>query len=199
MVNAKEVVGLTVAALIIIVLFAVMPMIGVTVGNTVTIQDNVQASGTLTFAGASAVNNTVNISTETYKFTNGTAGQWLVDVGSDAGNASYSTSKLVAEITANSTLVTAVDNADNSTTVTSVITGSAGNAYTTTDNLTNAAWGGSVLAGGVDGSDWNSNVNTDLDSPAQSWVTFLGLLILAFLAVIIGIVIQAFRGMGGKE
>jgi len=43
---------------------------------------------------------------------------------------------------------------------------------------------------------WNSSTNTDLDTPAQSWTTFIGLIILAFLAVIIGIVIGAFRDMG---
>ena len=196
MVNAKMIVGITIAALVILVLLAVAPMIGSTVDDVSNIQDNVQATGTLTFTGASAVNNIVNISTETYTFTNGTSGAFNVDVGSDAGNATYSTSQLVAEITANSTLVTAVDNADDSLTVTSVLTGTTGNAYGTTDNLTNAAWGSTTLTGGIDGSDWNSNVNSDLNSPAQSWITFVGLIVLAFLAVIIGLVIRAFKGMG---
>jgi len=196
MVNAKMIVGITVAALVILVLLAVAPMIGSTVDDVSNIQDNVQATGTLTFTGASAVNNIVNISTETYTFTNGTGGAFNVDVGSDAGNATYSTSQLVAEINANSTLVTAVDNADDSLTTTSVLTGTAGNAYGTTDNVTNAAWGAITLTGGIDGSDWNSNVNSDLNSPAQSWITFVGLIVLAFLAVIIGLVIRAFRGMG---
>ena len=44
---------------------------------------------------------------------------------------------------------------------------------------------------------WNVTANTDLDSPAQTWVTFVGLIILCFLAVIIGIVIKSFKGMGG--
>ena len=195
MVNAKMVVGITIAALIVIVLLAVAPMIGSTIDDVSDIQDNVQATGILSFTGASAVNNTVNISTETYTFTNGTIGAFNVDVGSDAGNASYSTSQLVAEITINSTLVTAVDNGDNTTTVTSVLTGTPGNAYATTDNLTNAAWGSATLIGGIDGSDWHSNVNTDLDSPAESWVTFIGLIVLAFIAVIIAVVIKAFKDM----
>ncbi|NOR84560.1 hypothetical protein GQ473_00435 [archaeon] len=196
MVNAKMVVVITVAALVILVLLAVAPMIGSTIDDVSNIQDNVQATGTLTFTGASAVNNIVNISTETYTFTNGTGGAFNVDVGSDAGNATYSNSQLVAEITANSTLVTAVDNTDDSLTVTSVLSGTAGNAYGTTDNLTNAAWGATTLTGGIDGSDWNSNANSDLNSPAQSWITFVGLIVLAFLAVIIGLVIRAFKGMG---
>lgn len=44
---------------------------------------------------------------------------------------------------------------------------------------------------------WNSSTNTDLDTPAESWTTFIGLIVLAFLAVIIGIVISAFKNMGG--
>ena len=43
---------------------------------------------------------------------------------------------------------------------------------------------------------WNVTANTDLDSPATTWVTFVGLIILAFLAVIIGIVIKGFKDMG---
>ena len=45
---------------------------------------------------------------------------------------------------------------------------------------------------------WNRTANTDLTSPAESWITFVGLIVLAFLAVIIGIVIKAFAGMGEK-
>ena len=43
---------------------------------------------------------------------------------------------------------------------------------------------------------WNRTANTDLTSPADSWITFIGLIVLAFLAVIIGIVIKAFSSMG---
>ena len=43
---------------------------------------------------------------------------------------------------------------------------------------------------------WNVTANTDLDSPAATWVTFVGLIILAFLAVIIGMVIKGFKDMG---
>jgi len=43
---------------------------------------------------------------------------------------------------------------------------------------------------------WNTTTNTDLDAPAESWSTFQGLVVLAFLGVIIGIVIGAFKKMG---
>lgn len=51
-------------------------------------------------------------------------------------------------------------------------------------------------AAATDTAGWNSSVNTDLDSPAESWSTFQGLVVLAFLGVIIGIVIGAFKNMG---
>jgi len=43
---------------------------------------------------------------------------------------------------------------------------------------------------------WNVTANSDLDSPATTWVTFVGLITLGFLAVIIGIVIRGFKDMG---
>ena len=46
---------------------------------------------------------------------------------------------------------------------------------------------------------WNTSTNTDLDTPAESWTTFVGLIVLAFLAVIIGIVIAAFKDMGEND
>lgn len=199
MVNAKLVVGLTIAALVIIILLAVTPMIGSTIDDVSNIQDNVAATGTITYTGIGVAGETINISTETYTFSNGSSGEFIVDCRGATGNATYCVTQLVAEITANSTLVTAVDVSTNSTiaaTVTSVLTGTTGNAYGTTENQTNAAWGSATLTGGIDGSDWHSNVNSDLDSPAESWTTFIGLIILAFLAVIIGVVISAFRNMG---
>jgi hypothetical protein len=189
--------AMVLGTVLIIVLYGIIPMIGYQIDTAVTIPTNVQATGTIIFTGASAVNNSVNISTETYQFTNGTAGQWKVDVGSDAGNASYSTSQLVAEITANSTLVTAVDNSDNSTTVTSVITGTAGNAYGTTENVTNAAWGATLMSGGIDGSNWDADTNTDLPTGHDFWTTLSGFITLSALMLFIGGFIGVLKGIKG--
>jgi len=187
--------AMVLGTVLIIVLYGIIPMIGYQIDTAVIIPTDTQSTGTLTFTGASAVNNTVNISTETYQFTYGTAGQLKVDVGSDAGNASYSTSQLVDEITANSTLVTAVDNSDNSTTVTSVITGTAGNAYGTTENVTNAAWGSATLTGGVDGSEWDEDTNTDLPTGHELWITLSGFVTLAALMLFVGGLIGVLKGI----
>lgn len=194
MVNAKMVVGITVAALVILVLLAVAPMIGSTVNDVSNIQDNVQATGTITFGtGPGVAGETINVSTETYTLTEASGGAF--NVGNGSGTAAQISANLTAEINTNSTLLSAVDGTG-SVVVTSLVTGTAGNAYASTTNVTDASFGATTLTGGVDGSDWNSNVNSDLDSPAQSWITFVGLIVLAFLAVIIGLVIRAFKGMG---
>lgn len=105
------------------------------------------ATGTITFTGTAVAGETVNISSETYTLTNGTGGAFNVNIGAGTANASYTTSQLVAELTANSTLVTAVNNGDNSSTVTAILSGSAGN-YATTTNVTGGSWGAATLTGG---------------------------------------------------
>jgi len=173
------------AAMYLVVLLVVL-YVGVNiiqgVGNATELDAAVTSTGTLTFTGASAVDNTVNVSTETYTFTNGTGGAFNVDVGDDAGNASYSTSQLVAEITANSTLVTAVDNSDNSTTVTSVITGTAGNAYGTTENVTNAAWGSTTLTGGA-AEDTLYQTSSDMDNTTEDAYSMAGIMPIVMIAI----------------
>jgi len=173
------------AAMYLVVLLVVL-YVGVNiiqgVGDATELEASVASTGTLSITGASAVNNVVNISTETYTFTNGTSGAFDVDVGSDAGNASYSTSQLVAEITANSTLVTAVDNTDNSTTVTSVITGTTGNAYGTTENVTNAAWGSTTLTGGL-AEDSLYQTSTDMDNTTEDAYGMASIMPIVMIAV----------------
>jgi len=193
MVNAKMIMGLTVAALVIIVLFAVTPMIGSTIDDTSNIQDNVAATGTLTFGtGPGVVTENINLSTETYTLIAAYSAPFDVIVGD--GAAATLSAALTTEINANSTLFSAVDGTG-SVVVTALTSGTDGNAYASTTNITDASFGSTTLTGGIDGSDWHHNVNADLDSPAQSWTTFLGLIILAFLAVIIAIVIVAFKDM----
>ena len=189
--------SMVLGVVLIIVLYGIVPMIGDQIDTAVDIRTNTQATGTLSFTGASAVNNIVNISSETYTFTNGTGGAFNVDVGSDAGNASYSNSQLVAEINVNSTLVTAVDNSDDSTTVTSVIPGTTGNAYGTTDNVTNAAWASTTLSGGIDGSNWDADTNTDLPTGSGFWITLSGFITLSALMLLVGGFIGTLKGIKG--
>lgn len=184
--------AMVLSTVLIIVMYSMIPVIGDQIDTASTIRTNAAATGTLTFTGGANASNTVNISTETYTFTNGTAGQYNVDIGADTGaNASYSTSQLVAEITANSSLVTAVDNGDNTTTLTSVITGTTGNSYATTENLTDASFGAAVMSGGIDGSQWDSDTNTNLPTGVVFWATIAPFVLLVsmilFVAMVLGI------------
>lgn len=187
--------AMVLGTVLIIVLYGIIPMIGYQIDTAVDIPTDTQATGTLTFTSQTAKGNTVNISTETYTYTNGTGGAFNVDVGSDTGNASYSNSQLVDEITANSTLVTAVDNSDNSTTVTAVTTGTAGNAYGTTENASYASWGSTTLTGGVDGSDWDADTNTDLPTGHDFWTTLAGFVTLSALMLFVGGFIGVLKGL----
>ena len=135
---------------------------------------NVDASGTLTATDDVNAAEIVTIGSEVYTFTNGTTGEFNVDLGAGTGNRTYATSQLVAEITANSTLVTAVANA-NVTTVTSILAGTTGNAYASTENGTNLAFGAATLTGGVDASAFYDS-STALTTSAEGAYDMAGLL-----------------------
>jgi len=183
--NQKGDMNMVNAGIFLVVLLVVL-YVGVNIIQNVSeataLDTAVSATGTLTFSSQTAVSNTVNISTETYTYTNGTGGAFNVDVGSDAGNASYSNSQLVAEITANSTLVSAVDNGDNSTTVTSTITGTAGNAYATTEDISYAEWGSTTLTGGV-AEDSLYQTSSDMDNTTEDAYGMAAIMPIVMIAV----------------
>jgi len=183
--------GISIAALVLVVVFSVIPFIGSQVDEIAAIPTDVDATGTITFTGTTAAGETVNISSETYTFTNAVGGAFNVNLGAATGNATYSTSQLVAEITANSTLVTAVDNADNSSTITSVITGTAGNAYATTTNVTGASFAAATLTGGIDASDWDPITNTDISTGYSLWEDVGSMIALAAVIIVVGVVLSA--------
>ena len=134
---------------------------------------NVDASGTLTASGNVTALDEVVIGTETYVFTVTDTGAFNVVIGATANNTTAITN-LVAEIIANSTLVTAVDNT-NSTTITSVLAGTTGNAYATTETGTNLTFGAATLTGGVDGSAFYDS-STALTTSAEGAYDMAGLL-----------------------
>lgn len=110
------------------------------------------ATGSLTFTGVVADGQTVTIGTEVYEFdTNSsvTSGHIAVDVSSGA-TASDAVTALVSAITANSSLVTAIDDTGDVVKVTSIGTGVSANSIATTETCTNASWGHATLTGGAD-------------------------------------------------
>jgi hypothetical protein len=126
--------------------------------------DSVNTANSLVTAAAFAANASVltakiegtvgNSIVTTENFTAGTnvfdaATLGTTTAGTDCSAANAITA-LVAAITADtSAVVTAVDGAGDTMVVTSKVTGTAGNAYASTETMANGAWGAATLTGGV--------------------------------------------------
>lgn len=173
--------------LVLVVIFMVIPMVGERIDDVAAVPTDTQATGTYTQSGVSVYNHTIVIGSETYTVTNTTTGAFTVPVGL-ATNQSTLIANLVSEITANSTLVTAVDNADNTTTITSVLADAAGN-YATTENMTNGAFGASAMTGGISGSNWDNAENDDIVTGSELFTDTGGMIVLAAIVIIVGVVI----------
>jgi len=126
------------------------------------------------------------------------SGAFAVNVASGSNNTSQSLALLVAEINANRTLVAAVDNGDNTTTITSIVADAAGN-YATTENVTNGAFAATAMTGGVSGSNWDHAENDDIVRGSDLWSDTGGMIVLAAIISIVGVVIAGvmrFRKVG---
>jgi hypothetical protein len=150
--------ALVLAGLFLVVVGLVVPFIASIIELSYTMDVDTAGTGTYTQSGISVYNQIITIGSETYTVTNTTTGAFTVPVGL-ATNQSTLIANLVTEITVNSTLVTAVDNADNTTTITSILEDVAGN-YATTENMTNGAFAATAMTGGVTGSEWEDVTNT---------------------------------------
>lgn len=189
----KGLVATAIGVLMLIIAFVVIPVIGSSVEEAVSIQDNSAATGTITFGtGPGVANESINISTETYKLVSTYSAPFDVEIGD--GSASAISANLTAEITANSTLVSAV-NGTGSVTVTALVEGTAGNAYATTTNVTDASWASATLTGAVDGSQWNANVNSDIPTGYDTWTDLAGLIKVSAILLIISGLFMTFKGM----
>lgn len=122
--------------------------------------DIVAALGTLTLTGIPVEDETVTIQGQVYRWRDTLALVNDVLIGANAAacvvnlvsavNATAADSGTLwfAGIVANA-VVSAVDGAGDTVVVTSLIPGTVGNAYTTTEASTNMSWGGATLASGV--------------------------------------------------
>lgn len=101
------------------------------------------ATGTLTISGVVADAQTVTIGSEIYEFkTSGNAGAGKIKVDVSGGvTASAAVTALVTAITANSTIVTAVDGTGDTVVVTAKLVGTEGNSIASTKVMTNGSWG----------------------------------------------------------
>ena len=154
------------AGIYLIVLLVVL-YIGLTINQNVIdasdFDDSVEATGVITYTGVGLADETINISTETYTMKAAAGGAFEVTIG---GTSAASMTNLVAEITANSTLLSAT-NVDGVGTVTALVVGDAGNDYAFTTNVTGATVDADTLTGGVD-ADALYTASTDMDTTTES-------------------------------
>ena len=191
-------IGISIGLIVIVAVFSIAPLIGDKVSTAAEVENTVGATGTISFTDNTSDAEAVVIGTETYTFnTTTTIIPFEVDI-SGGVTATLSTTALVSTIERDSTLVDAVDNSDNSTTVTSIIKGTAGNSYASTETCANASWGGTTLSGGLNNV-WGEEAMTSANADAVSiWTDNASLISLAVLVMILGIVIAAIMVFGGR-
>jgi len=130
-------------------------------GTTSSLQDGVQATGSLTFTGLAIDGQTVTIGTKVYTWQNtltdvdgnvlvgGTAAACVTNLVNAINLGAGAGTTYAASMTAHPS-VTAIDDTGDVVTVTAITSGVAGNAIATTENGTNMSWGAATLTGGVD-------------------------------------------------
>lgn len=171
------------AGIYLIVLLVIL-YIGLTINQNVIdasdFDDSVEATGVITFTGVGSADEVVNISTETYTLKAAAGGEFEVTIG---GSATESMTNLVAEITANSTLLTAESDAGVGT-VTALVVGAAGNEYAFTTDVTGATVDAATLTGGVD-ADALYTASTEMDSTTENAYGMAGIMPIVMIAVAI--------------
>jgi len=199
--------AMVLGTVLIIVLYGIVPMIGYQIDTAVDIPTDTKATGALTFSGNVTTGELVNITVGgvTYAFefnTTGTgvsAGCINVDVSSGFNTSVLASGNLTDAINNNATLaalITAV-NTTNTTTVTAVAAGTTANGYGTTETGAQTAWASTTMLGGVSGSDWDSDTNTDLPTGHSFWTTLSGFITLSALMLFIGGFVGVLKGLKG--
>ena len=182
-------VATAIGVLMLIVAFVIIPVVGSSVEEAVSISDDTTASVIVT-VGASAVAETLNMSTETYTIADAVGGAFVVGNGS----AAQTSANLTAEINANSTLFTAV-NGTGTVTITTILKGTEQNALACTTNITGGSCSAATFTGATDGSEWNSNVNSDVPTGYDTWTDLAGLIKVSAIIVIISGLFITFKGI----
>ena len=171
------------AGIYLIVLLVVL-YIGLTINQNVIdasdFDDSIEATGVITFTGNGTATETINISTETYTMVAAYTAPFDVVIGA---NETVSMTNLAAEITANSTLLSATSSAGVGT-VTALVVGAAGNDYAFTTNVTGATVDAATLTGGVD-ADALYTASTDMDTTTESAYGMAGIMPIVLIAVAI--------------
>ena len=193
--------GIAVGLLALVIIFSIVMTIGPKLEDVAAIDKPAYATGTLTFSGNVADTETVVINGITYEFNSTgsvTAGNVEVPVHS-ALTPAVATVNLTAAVNGNATSAAILTAASTATTV--VLTydtqATAGNSVTTTDTVTNAAFGAATLLGGVADAGWS---DSSIPTPASVWsdnATFLSLAAMVIIISLLMFYVFRMRGAGG--
>ena len=146
------------------------------------IDASTQGAVVYTQSGVSVDNGNVTIGTEVYTLSNNTFGAFYIDNGYN-NTSTFFVDAFVTEINANSTLITAVDNGDDTATVTSILSGTVGN-YASTENMSNGAFASATMTGGVNADSFYATI-TSLTGNIESAMGLAGTLLLVIIGVAI--------------
>lgn len=188
------IIGVVGAIVILIVYFSVIPLLGDRIDQAASITENDYATGTLTLSGNITDAETVVIGGVTFEFDtegNTTVGNVAVAVA-DVLPAT-ATVNLSAAVNVNATTAALVTSTSTSTTVplTADAAGAAGNAVTTTETCTNAAFGAATLTGGETASAWASD---DITTASDLWEDNGSMIAVAMIIVVVGVILFVLRG-----
>lgn len=213
--------AMVVGILALVVVYTIIPVVGSQLDIAITIPTNAYATGTFTFSGNVSDNELVNITNgnAVYRFefnttNNGSAiickttacipvnlsGIIVAGVTNQPKlyNQSYLASgNLTATINANvstAALVSAA-NTTNKTTLTAVTVGDGQNSITLSDNTANVASSG--MAGGTDGSQWDSTTNPNIPTAVSLWTSLGAIVKIGGVIVVVGGFLQTLRGLRG--
>jgi hypothetical protein len=204
---------ITVGILALVVIYTIIPVVGSQLDIAVTIPTNAFATGTYTFSGNVSNGELVNITNgaAVYRFefnTTGNGADTTVVLTANAirvnassigsWNSSVKASgNLTAAINANASaaaIVTAA-NTTSKTTLTAVTIGDGSNSITLADNAVNIASTG--MAGGTDGSQWDSVTNPSIPTAVDFWETLGTIVKVGGVIVVVGGFLQTLRGLRG--
>lgn len=180
--------GVAIGAVLSLIVVGVLVFVGLSIFEGVTdstaLAEATTATTAYTASGVSVFDQIITIGSETYTVANTTTGAFYLTIG-DNMTADLLSDTLLAEITANSTLVTAVDAGSDVVTITAVLSGTAGN-YATTENMTNGAFSGLAMTGGAAADTFKSTSDTITSGVASSFALTTILMLVIIAAAIIG-------------
>ena len=162
--------ALVLAGLFLVIVGQIIPFIGTVVEDSYDMPVDTKATVVYTQSGVSVHDQIITIGSETYTVTNTTTAAFDIPVGVNMTRTKL-VEELVVEIAASSTLVTSVDNGDDTATITSVLASATGN-YACSENMTNGAFASTAMTGGVTGSEWEDS--TEMSSIWATLVSILG-------------------------